>query len=426
MRALRNALFLSLLASSAAANGRFPAASQLVVRPGHTEQMSLRTTFGLLVSHDAGKSWDWICETAMGYGGQEDPGIGVTAGGTTLLGTTQGLSLSANGGCDWSFHAFGLRPVGYPTGRERIADVTVRSDRPSSALVLTAPFITTTSWDTRLYETVDDGKTFSPKYTFDTSLLGWSVEAAPPKRVYVTAGRTTSMPVLLVSDDDGVTFVERPIPPDTRETAVFIAGVDPFSADRVYLRTQGPLDEFGNITFGRLLFSNDAGQSFKTIFTGQALAGFALSKDATKVWIGGPKDGINVASTTDFVFAQTTTTPITCLAQIDGFLYACPNLALATTDGASFTKLLDFSDVRGPLACPMGSTTDTCAYDWPGVQRTIGAGKDMDAGFTPHPILPDTGGGGCGCNAGSAGGAWIAAALAMLSLRCRRRSRPSR
>src|SRR5690348_12401562 len=99
MRAL---VFGVLLASSAWANGRFPAASQLVVRPGHPEQMSLRTTFGLLVSNDAGKSWDWVCETAMGYGGQEDPGIGVTATGTTLLGTTQGLSESFDFDCDWS------------------------------------------------------------------------------------------------------------------------------------------------------------------------------------------------------------------------------------------------------------------------------------------------------------------------------------
>lgn len=424
MFAVRRVLAIVALSSVAWANGRFPAASQLVIRPGHPEQMFLRTTFGLVVSYDAGKTWSWICETAMGYGGQEDPGIGSTAGGTTLLGTAQGLSMSMDAGCNWSFHGFGLRTVGYPGGRERIADVTVRSDRPSSALVLTAPFITTTSWDTRLYETIDDGRTFAPLQAFDTSLLGWSVEAAPPKRIYVTAGRTPSMPVLLVSDDDGMSFVERPIPPDSRENAVFIAGVDPFSADRIYLRTQGPLDEFGNITFGRLLVSSDAGKSFKTIYTGQGLAGFALSKDGTNVYVGGPADGINVASTTDFMFAQTTKTPITCLAQFGGTIYACPNLALATTDGKSFTTVLDFSDVRGPLSCPMGSSVDTCAYDWPGVQRTIGADKAMDAGFTPRPIIPDSGG--CGCNAASPSSGWLAAAIALFSLRCRRRSRPSR
>ena len=50
---------LSAFCSSATAwaNGRFPRADQLVAVPGEPAELVLRTTFGLLVSHDAGVTW---------------------------------------------------------------------------------------------------------------------------------------------------------------------------------------------------------------------------------------------------------------------------------------------------------------------------------------------------------------------------------
>jgi len=38
--------FAALTTTEARANGRFPSASQLVVRPGHPDEMALRATFG--------------------------------------------------------------------------------------------------------------------------------------------------------------------------------------------------------------------------------------------------------------------------------------------------------------------------------------------------------------------------------------------
>ena len=50
----------------------------------------LRTTFGMLVSHDAGKTWDWICESAAGYGGTQDPSIAILSGGHFVAGIYEG------------------------------------------------------------------------------------------------------------------------------------------------------------------------------------------------------------------------------------------------------------------------------------------------------------------------------------------------
>src|SRR5579862_1537698 len=60
----------------ARANGRLPAGHQLVVSPSDPSYFVMETAFGILVSHDAGASWSWICESSVGYGfdgSVEDP-----------------------------------------------------------------------------------------------------------------------------------------------------------------------------------------------------------------------------------------------------------------------------------------------------------------------------------------------------------------
>lgn len=80
MRALVAGLILAVVtvASRASANGRFPFANQLVVAPKDPTHIALRTTYGFLQSLDAGKTWVWVCEKSIGYGGTFDPAIGIT------------------------------------------------------------------------------------------------------------------------------------------------------------------------------------------------------------------------------------------------------------------------------------------------------------------------------------------------------------
>src|SRR4051812_37963605 len=118
----------SLAAPEAHANGRFPVAGQLVFDPGDPSSMAVRVTFGVIVSRDSGKTWDWICEKAMRYGSIiEDPSIAITAGPGLLVGTQEGLARSGDG-CDWK-----LAPVGAP-----VMDLVVRRDDPHGAIALVA------------------------------------------------------------------------------------------------------------------------------------------------------------------------------------------------------------------------------------------------------------------------------------------------
>ena len=54
-RALLSALAISVAPSVALANGRYPAASQLLVDPTDREHIVVSATFGLLESRDGGR-----------------------------------------------------------------------------------------------------------------------------------------------------------------------------------------------------------------------------------------------------------------------------------------------------------------------------------------------------------------------------------
>ena len=58
---------LLLAPAPAFANGRFPASNQIVFSPSDPCLIVLRTTYGILPSHDNGNSWQFICEDALAW-----------------------------------------------------------------------------------------------------------------------------------------------------------------------------------------------------------------------------------------------------------------------------------------------------------------------------------------------------------------------
>src|SRR4051794_8212103 len=96
------ALFLLIGARAAHANGRYPLANQLVARPGGPAHLVARSTFGLLRSDDAGATWTWVCEDALGMlDVAEDPSLALTGDGTTVVAYSQGINVSHDG-CTWT------------------------------------------------------------------------------------------------------------------------------------------------------------------------------------------------------------------------------------------------------------------------------------------------------------------------------------
>jgi hypothetical protein len=423
------ATLLGVLPSSPArANGRFPRADQLVQVPGRPQALWLRATFGLLFSSDAGQGWDWVCERAIGFTGQEDPALGVLSDGTVFAGIGAGLSSSRDGGCSWAFDdlpqvagdAQGAPDTAGDDERLPVTDLSVRAATPGSAVALaweSQPVTASTpGYRSRFFATSDGGLSWSAYGEgLDPSVLGLTLDVAPadPRRLYASgirpgAPRTAS---LFLSTDDGASWTERPVPFDARsEQGLYIAAVDPDQPELVYLRTSGA-------TSSRLLVTRDAGLTFEEPFAGGPMLGFALSPDGATIYLGGPDDGLWVGSRDTLAFERRADVPVQCLLRTADALYACSSdaaggftVGASSDDGYTFEPRLLLSRVRGPLACgaATASTTSTCASEWPttaqrlGIDGVAGAGGRLGAGGAGASVAGASGSSGSADPAASA------------------------
>jgi photosystem II stability/assembly factor-like uncharacterized protein len=412
------------------ANGRFPAANMLVARPGDPSRLLVRATYGLLLSSDAGRTWDWLCERAVGYGGSEDPSVVIAANGALLVGMFDGLARSTDGGCTWQ------RDPSEPRG---VVDLTLRASVPDRVYAVTSLFSRVgdagvSRFHSELLVSADAGAHWSARATLDPSLIVDSVEVAPsdPERVYVSAvrrGEREIQGVLLVSDDDGAHFVERPFELSRSDRGVYVGAVAPQRADRVYVRVDA-----GDA--GRIRVTDDAGATWVTPFQGGPVLGFALSADGDAIYTGGPRDGLLAAGADDLRFAARSKLPVQCLTSIGAALWACAPagggfvLGASSTRGVTFEPRLTLRGMRGPLGCAPPSAVDQCAEDWDSLRRLVGV--DDATGATAetapssagahrsacHCSTPGRGGGGQG---GAGGVAALTGAVVLFALALRRR-----
>ncbi|MDP9033215.1 MAG: MYXO-CTERM sorting domain-containing protein [Myxococcota bacterium] len=445
------ALFLS---SVALANGRFPASNQIVFSPADPRLVVVRTTFGILLSHDGGATWAWLCEEALGISpsSPSDPVLAVTSGGASggssggILFATRGLDngvvVSTDMGCGWE-----QSPE--PLASQIVKDLAVRPDAPDRVLAVTSTYGAHAGaeggpgYAQQVYEMADAG--WSPVgQPIDSGMLvtSFEVAAADPRRIYVSALRFGS-PVptasLFVTTDDGAHWVERAVPLDARnEAAAYIAAVDSTDANRVYLRTSG--------SPSRLLVTVDAGQTFAAALSlnGQ-MRGFALSADGSKVYAGSVEDGLFVAARADLAFKNVSSIHVQCLATHGADLWACADepsgfiAGVSADDGATFAAKLRLAP-QPPLACGADAAATQClgvplqqlCALLSGCDSALGAASP-DAGAPGAAAPPDAGvergpsRSACGCSTvGASGGwpgQWMAAGLAAAGSMRRRRRR---
>jgi len=433
------ALATLAFAHAARANGRLPAANQLVFAPDDPSSMTLRTTFGMLFTSDAGKTWDWLCEDAIPMSGQQDPAITLLNGGVVISAQQEGLATSPDRGCSWSFVA--------GTAKNLAVDVARTTDGESAVAIMNV-YQATNDAGTLLYQsnvlhTSDAAKTWqSLSGAIDPTLVIDTIDLAPsdPQRIYVT-GETYGAPngTMLVSSDGGQTYTPYTIPFVSNELGAYIAAVDPTNEDLVYVRTLGRLPT--NETVSRLLVSSDGGQTYGAYWSGDAMLGFALSPDGSRVYIGNIADGLFAANASDLNFTQLSPLQVQCLAMRDTTLYVCSNetssvaqtgssFVLATTidEGQSFTPLLALETIAGPIACAAGTSAAICANEWPTLAYQLhdDAGTESASDASADAAPPSSN---CGCETSDPKSGAIFAGLAFALYLVRRlilRSRLSR
>jgi photosystem II stability/assembly factor-like uncharacterized protein len=389
------------LTTDASANGRFPRADQLVFVPGRPDELVLRVTFGLLVSRDAGVAWDWVCEPAIGFDGIEDPAVAVLNDGVVLAGLFGGLAQSDAGTCSWRFS--NTAALDLP-----VVDLSARRDAPNVAVALAweaqPPGQNTPGYRSRFFATNDNGASWASYGTpLDPSVLMLTLDLAPsePRRLYASGIRSgmARSGVLFVSVDEGLTWTEHAVPFDARsEQGLYIAAVDPLDPLLVYLRTSAA-------NTSRLLVTRDGGTTFEEQFAGGPMLGFALSADGAEIFLGGLEDGLWVSPRGPASFLQRSTLPIQCLASRGDTLYACSNdvggfaLGASRDGGRNFEPMLRLSEVRGPLACPDGSSASVCGALWPAMSDRLGitgaAGNELPPAVIDNGVSARAYDGGC-------------------------------
>jgi hypothetical protein len=419
---LASGLAVATLACAAHANGRFPTAQQIALAPNDPDLMLLMATYGVNVSHDKGKTWDWVCETAVGYMSNEDPTLGITQRDTILISTFEGLGASSDQACSWTLPVQGIT---------RAADLVVEKADPHTAFVLTSGFAGVgdagSTFTSAVWVTHDDGATFTQVGpNLDPAILAETIDVAPsdPTRVYVSGTRTVAgapTGVLLYSTDGGQTFAETDLPFSSADRAPYIAAVDPTNPDRVYVRvrTTDTIPDGGapGPAGSRVLVSDDGLKTVRQVWqAGSDLLGFAVSPDGTKVYAGGPYDGLHVASSTALDFTtQTSPVQIECLNFEGATLLACSQevsgftIGSTTDDGATWTPMFHMSCERGPLNCGASSlVASQCGTLWESQQSTLG-GPDPKCTADAGAAAPDAGTASGSAPAKSSGGCALSA-----------------
>jgi photosystem II stability/assembly factor-like uncharacterized protein len=433
------ALTLMLLPAPAGANGRPPAPLQVAFDPSTDLTVAVGNTFGLALSSDGGQHWNWICEQAIGYAGTYDPVVSVTRGGSIWVTTYIGLARSTDGGCTWSF-ATGLD--GY-----QVDDLAVSPD--GQTLLLTT---STAGLPNSVFRSSDAGASFAPA-TLTAAGGGaakedlyTSVKLAPsdPTVGYasglsVQGGTTTT---LYGSRDGGQTWNALPASGLPGGQSYIVGAIAPDDPGRLLLRVE-PKVAVSNKA-DALFLSTDGGMTFTNILSvPAALNGLAYGSTGMQVW-GSSVDALYRSTDGGTTFSTVATAGqagaprFHCLTVRNDLVYVCADplmdgyAAARTADnGATFTAVLAYPSLNGPLQCPASTPVGMmCGSLWPALASQIGApvtplpqdgGPTTDGGTLPDlgfhlDAGPGGGGGGCATVPGDSDCTWLLLVLAALAM----------
>jgi hypothetical protein len=355
-----------LAASPAFANGRFPAADQLIINPSDPSHIVLRTTYGFVETRDHGKNWLWTCEEIIGRIANQDPPFTVTGDGSVVVAVPfEGVSITHDHGCSWS-----RAPA--PLADQLAVDVTLVPNDPSSLVVLTSTNDTPKDAGADLppeflnlvVETKDNGRTWALRGTpLARDFIAATIEIAPsdPERIYASGVFGEPLKGALErSENGGKTWSRSSIPTPSTLSSVYISAVDAQNPDRIFVRILEQADVATNAMATTLVVSSDKGNTWKELGkTGDAMLGFALSLDGKQAAYGSITQGVMLGpSDGSGPFVKVSDIQNRCLTWSPAGLYACnTDLILdPTLAGGSSPVRTDFAV---GLTRDLGATYET-------------------------------------------------------------------
>ncbi len=318
LRNLAIAWVIALTAGTAAANGRFPSVISAHWQQGDGTQLIIGATFGGIYSKDNAKSFRWMCEKAIGYGGFFDPEFALSLTGVLYASTFDGLARSEDGGCSWGY-AYG-DILGY-----WVDGFALHPTNPSILLAGTS----SGGKMNGLMKLTDGGKSFTTvPGTLSMTQFWKSLRFAPSdgNRVYATSYiATPASNTWWVSRDAGDSFTPSDFPQGGGAEFKLLA-VHPTNPDIVFARTvMAGVGEQPYTVFR----STDAGAHWTQVFQttgGELLTTLSISNDGQSVVIAATT---SVYKSTDggmsFQKKASPAPQLVCTTVHGGNLYGCGN-----------------------------------------------------------------------------------------------------
>jgi photosystem II stability/assembly factor-like uncharacterized protein len=348
-------------------------------RPGHSEEIYVGTTFGLLISKDNGCSFRWVCEDNIGYNGTFDPKYEVASDGTLYATTYEGLRISRDSGCSFETATPGAVPR--PPDPPKIWVDAIAVPPSGNVWVATAD----SSSPNDVHRSTDQGRTFASMGLQSNVVWYKSIKVArsDEKRIWVSGYQVAGTPAAHVykSDNAGGSWVE------VQLTGVVVAAtpivlleaVEPSMGDTAYLRSVD-----ANPTGGDILYRTvDGGVTWVEVLRTSDPIRNVVIRNATTVLVASTAGGLRRSVDAGNTFTTVANSPRTaCLHEReDHQLLTCgtnwdPDFLSVgkSSDGDQWQKIFRFVDLVGPVQCPAGTKqADVCeAQLWPSLRENFG------------------------------------------------------
>jgi photosystem II stability/assembly factor-like uncharacterized protein len=355
----------------AAADGAFPDSLSLLLPADRPGDIILATNFGLVLTHDGGHTWQWVCEQAIAPQARLYQ-IGPAPLSQLYAVAPTALVTSSDGACSWS-QATGAIGNGF------VEDAFPDPSDAMHVLALATLQGADTSSALALFESNDGAHTFgAPRYVAPNGLTlsGIEIARSAPRTWLLTAYQYNSNgsdPFVLQSNDAGATFMMVGLTPMIGPGAIRLIAIDPGNAGRAFLRRIA-----------------SAGDSFVVLEGASASVALTLPGTMTaflrradgRIYVGTADAHGFVSSDGGRSFTRWAGAPhLRALAERDGVLYAAGDnyldhfaIAASHDDGATWEPLLAFDEICGLLTCPAIQTA--CAGPWATLSATFGITPD--------------------------------------------------